>query len=203
MSYGAVYCITNAVNGRQYVGQTTTNIARRWQWHQYYARHNHRGVLYSAIRKYGPKAFTISLLCEENSSAELNEKEVFYITLLKTLVPLGYNISTGGGGTSGWHPTEETRLKQSRANTGRKRSEESRQNMSDAPRHRKPISDIASKKLARVPGKERCRRGHSFNELNTYVRPSDGMKVCLTCWYLLKGKRLPRKLIGDKNQTNS
>jgi hypothetical protein len=42
--------------------------------------------------------------------------------------------------------------------------------------------------------KQSCRRGHPFNEVNTYIRPSDNMRVCLTCHYISKGLNLPDKL---------
>jgi GIY-YIG catalytic domain len=56
----AIYCLTNRVNGKQYVGQTGLTVAERMRYHRQHAVEG-RGppVLSSAIRKYGFDAFDV------------------------------------------------------------------------------------------------------------------------------------------------
>jgi len=116
--FGAIYCITNAVNGKQYVGQTTLTPAKRWWWHLKYARDGSRSALHCAIRKYGKGAFVVEQIDSADSKGELSEKEIFHIAALKTIAPAGYNLTAGGEGMSGWCSTEETRKKQSESLRG-------------------------------------------------------------------------------------
>lgn len=61
--FGEVYLLTNTVNGKQYVGQTTRGAKYRWRDHQHDAkRRGNKSVLGRAIRKYGATSFTITVL---------------------------------------------------------------------------------------------------------------------------------------------
>lgn len=88
-----VYKITNAINGKIYVGQTRQPLYKRW-W-----RHCNNGkcpAITSAIKKYGVENFTIEVIDTATSLEELNEKERQWIEKLNTLAPNGYNLRTGG-----------------------------------------------------------------------------------------------------------
>lgn len=50
-----IYKLTNAVNGKYYIG-SSVDIYKRWNQHQRRARQNTNEPLYSAIRKYGALA---------------------------------------------------------------------------------------------------------------------------------------------------
>lgn len=95
---GYIYVITNQINNKQYVGQTTKSIEERFQEHIYCSKSDRlKGrPLYSAIRKYGADNFNIALL-EECQNDELNEKEVIWIDRLNTYRN-GYNATIGGDG---------------------------------------------------------------------------------------------------------
>ena len=108
--FGIVYCITNVVNGKQYVGQTTRALEARWYYHVYSANKGLQYALYRSIRKYGAKAFKVEQIDFAETLAELNEKEAHYILQLKTFIPDGYNMTTGG---EGFLRSEETRKKMS------------------------------------------------------------------------------------------
>lgn len=86
-----VYCITNLVNGKQYVGVTTRTLQRRFGQHQ-----SKQSYLGNAIRKYGRDNFTIALLETCSSHEEMCVVESQYIRLLGTMYPMGYNRDTGG-----------------------------------------------------------------------------------------------------------
>lgn len=92
-----IYKITNQINGKVYIGQST-NIKRRWRQHQKTAydvnNKDYEKPLYRAIRKYGIENFIFEIL-EECLKKELNEKEKRYISLYNSFFN-GYNLTLGG-----------------------------------------------------------------------------------------------------------
>ena len=86
-----IYKITCLINGKIYIGQTTTDIEKRWRRHTWRCTLDSRRMAISnAIDKYGKENFKIELIDSANSVEELNEKEVYYINMLNSLSP---NIS--------------------------------------------------------------------------------------------------------------
>lgn len=63
----------------------------------------------AAIAKYGWEIFTVEVL-ETCPVSKLNEREIFFIAVLNTKAPNGYNMTDGGDG-GGSNPSEETRAK--------------------------------------------------------------------------------------------
>jgi group I intron endonuclease len=107
---GAIYLVTNTVNGKQYVGKTTTSLARRWQAHKSRGKRNGTSAIHCAILKYGSDNFEIKSLRDDvDIESELNELEIEYINVLGTKAPNGYNLSDGGEGATGHSPSEKTR----------------------------------------------------------------------------------------------
>ncbi len=103
-----IYCHTNRVNGKRYVGQTSKTIGRRWYEHVNAARNNLNGCrhFHAAIRKYGPDVFDHEILDIVTSRAGADAAERVWIKQRRCLVPDGYNLTTGGS-THTQH--EETR----------------------------------------------------------------------------------------------
>lgn len=95
---GFIYKILNNINGKIYVGQTTQTLDIRFQRHYYDSQRSREKTrpLYSAFKKYGFENFSIFQL-EECSDDYLNERETYWISQLKSTIPLGYNCSLGGG----------------------------------------------------------------------------------------------------------
>ena len=93
MSCG-IYCITNLINGKQYVGQSI-HIHTRINQHFNYHGISHGSIIDKAILKYGKDNFQFKIL-EECPIEELNSKEIYYIKLYNTIAPNGYNVTTGG-----------------------------------------------------------------------------------------------------------
>jgi group I intron endonuclease len=97
--WGAVYLITNLVNGKVYVGQTWWSARRRWTKHQTDARVGRKQYFHAAIRKHGAESFALGLLGCAESQEELDAFETLWIILLDATNPsIGYNTKQGGRG---------------------------------------------------------------------------------------------------------
>ncbi len=137
-----IYKITNLVNGKIYVGQHKThNIDDGYL--------GSGKLLFHAIKKYGKASFRRDIIefCDKET---VNDREVYWVSFLNsTDRGVGYNICNGGRTTSGYKHSQETkdkignkhrgkkcpprppmpdntRLKISRANKGKVRSQEIR-----------------------------------------------------------------------------
>jgi group I intron endonuclease len=95
-----IYKITNLINGKLYIGQTSKTLELRFRQHQVAAfTLNLKYPLYRAMRKYGIENFKIELV-EEVAPEQVNELERFYIKQYESFAPLGkgYNATRGGEG---------------------------------------------------------------------------------------------------------
>lgn len=88
-----VYCHTNKINGKKYIGITKLSPQKRWQNGEGY-----RGMIFGrAIKKYGWDAFLHEILYVNLSKDEACTKEVELIKKYRTCNPkYGYNQSPGG-----------------------------------------------------------------------------------------------------------
>lgn len=91
-----IYCITNDINGKQYVGKTNFSIEKRFKEHCYdrNRRKCEKRPLYSAMNKYGIEHFHIEQL-EECPYDESEDREIYWINKLDTFHN-GYNATLGG-----------------------------------------------------------------------------------------------------------
>jgi len=108
---GVVYCFTNQINNKKYIGQTY------WEKQRFNCHKQCYGdsVFHSAIKKYGFENFKYEILFRSDDVEELNNKEIEYIKTFNTLVPNGYNIDPGGRNNK--HPkiTEDSKILMSQA----------------------------------------------------------------------------------------
>lgn len=91
-----VYCYTNTINGKKYIGITRTSLKERAGSNG----HRYSGCLkfVSAIKKYGFGNFESKILFDGLSKKEAEQKEIELIKKYNTTNnKFGYNISTGGG----------------------------------------------------------------------------------------------------------
>lgn len=88
-----IYCITNTINGKQYIGQTN-NFKRRITEHNQNVK-NSKCVIYKAMRKYGVENFIFEPRCSILDKKDLNFYEIQFITEYDTFNN-GYNSTTGG-----------------------------------------------------------------------------------------------------------
>lgn len=141
-----VYCFTNTVNGKMYVGVTGHTLAYRWRCHTRDAKCGSAYCFHRAIRKHGMDMFEGVVLEECSSVEDLRTLERHYIRLLGTKLPLlGYNMTDGGDGVAGLVMTEETREKLRASHTGKKLSGETKAKMSAS--HKKRYRDPAQRKM--------------------------------------------------------
>ena len=108
-----IYSITNSVNGKVYIGQSI-NIHSRLQQHK--KCHSSEMVVTKALLKYGISSFIFEVveLCDPTL---LNEKERYWISLKNSIVPIGYNCTSGGD--SKGTISEQTRKAMSKAQKGK------------------------------------------------------------------------------------
>ena len=96
------YLITCAVTGHSYIGITSRGIRQRWNEHLYSARKRPNvGLVNRAISKHGAAQFSIRVICEARSWANLCAIESVLIEQFQTRAPHGYNLSDGGEGPFG------------------------------------------------------------------------------------------------------
>lgn len=93
-----IYCFTNLVNNKKYIGSTINEPIIRYNQHIYCATHFGRKYnypLYNAIRKYGINNFQFEVIYQaECSEEEIRKIEHEYIIKFNCLSPNGYNQTT-------------------------------------------------------------------------------------------------------------
>jgi len=90
-----IYKVINKLNGKIYIGQTKQKIEQRFLQHSQV-----NSPLGQAMRQFGMENFTIETIEECETQAELNEREIFWIKVLNSKKPNGYNQNDGGGGSA-------------------------------------------------------------------------------------------------------
>jgi len=111
----SIYCHTNKLNGKKYIGQTKQSLERRFEKGRAY---KHCVLFHNAIQKYGWENFEHEILETNLSLEDANVREAYYISLYGLTDPQkGYNIYTGGKNFK--HIiTEETKRKISETKKG-------------------------------------------------------------------------------------
>ena len=92
----SIYCFTNKINGKKYIGSTIQAPNIRYNQHIYNATHEnahqYEYPLYQAIRKYGLDSFTFDVIYQaEHTEEEIRLIEADYIHEFNTVSPNGYN----------------------------------------------------------------------------------------------------------------
>lgn len=94
--YGIVYCATNKINNKKYIGQTVRELERRKQEHISNAKSNGKYAFHYALRNYGEENFEWGIIDTANNIEELDEKERYWIKFYNTYLDGGYNMALGG-----------------------------------------------------------------------------------------------------------
>lgn len=103
-----IYRVTNNINGKIYIGLTTSTLPERKKVHKSKAFSTvveYNRVFYNAIRKYGWDNFSWDILETLNTEEDLKNREIFWISHYKSFIGFpdahGYNMTLGGEGTFG------------------------------------------------------------------------------------------------------
>jgi group I intron endonuclease len=152
---GCVYLATNRVNGKQYVGKTLKTLSCRRVVHECHSRRESNHYFHCALRKYGHENFDWLVLVTSDNANELSSLERTFINSLNTRAPNGYNLTTGGDGTPGWHHSAETRAKQRAARLGTHPTADTRLRLTAAHVGKQPSPETKRKISAAQTGKRR------------------------------------------------
>ena len=114
----SIYCITNIVTNKKYIGFTKRSTEKRFRTHISEANRNLYGMyLHNSIRKYGKENFIVETLMSNLSYDDAARIETETILLTNTIQPHGYNEHQGGKGGCK-NLSEELRKKLSSAKKG-------------------------------------------------------------------------------------
>ncbi len=170
-----IYKITNNINNKVYIGQTTGTLKKRWQRHNWNCTKNiSKMAITSAIIKYGKDSFTIESIYECVDIEDLNTQEEHFIEKHNSLSPNGYNLTRGGNNRI---MTEETKRKISKGNMGKKRTKEAIKNLSEAHKGWIPSEETREKLRKHFSGKpvhENTRKGAREKLPKTYTMIDPG-----------------------------
>jgi group I intron endonuclease len=93
---GCVYCATNKINGKQYIGKTIQTFKQRKRGHIHDMKKGSQVIFHRALRKYGTNNFKWTILFKDDEDKLLLKAEKHFIKKYNTLSPYGYNMTTGG-----------------------------------------------------------------------------------------------------------
>lgn len=98
---GIIYCFTNNVNGKKYIGQSISKGNARYNNHKSSYKNpddcEYESPLHRAFRKHGFENFTYEVLAQDVENIDLlNQLEIQYIQQYNCQIPNGYNIESGG-----------------------------------------------------------------------------------------------------------
>lgn len=93
-----IYKITNTINDKLYIGQTSKTIDERLSAHIKCAKRKVNRYLYDSMNHHGIENFKIELIEEVQTKDEADEREKYWINCLTSMTPTGYNMTVGGGG---------------------------------------------------------------------------------------------------------
>jgi group I intron endonuclease len=110
-----IYKILNKVNGKKYIGQTSSLL--KYRWNRHLKSNSGCLALKNAIVKHGAESFEISIISKCDSPDQANHREEYYIKIFNTLSPNGYNLLKGGNNRG---LADEVRKKISKTLLGRR-----------------------------------------------------------------------------------
>lgn len=161
-----IYLIKNIANNKIYIG-SAINIHRRWKEHKLQLKEgkHHSYHLQSAWNTYGEQSFKFEILEEVSNPQHLLAYEQVYLDYYKSYEKeKGYNICKVAGSHYGLKRSEETKQKMSEAKkkiretlNGRKQTEETKQKLREINKG-KTFSKETRKKISEA------NKGHIVSE---------------------------------------
>ena len=170
-----IYCITNTLNGKRYVGKTRYAIEKRFEQHSR-ASNKINTYIHNAILKYGKENFTISLIAEVPDE-DWKYWEKYYIKKYHShFTEGGYNITYGGDS----NPMDIPEVKEIQKRRCKEKTYEKRANWLG-----KHHSEESKKKMSRIQSaicntedrKKRNALQHEKQKKRVAMLDSNGKKV--------------------------
>ena len=104
-----IYCVTNKINGKKYIGQTKDFKHRK---SQHCGESTDKFYIDRAINKYGKENFKFEIIHKNISIEKINQWETYYINeIYNTFKGKGYNCQIGGGVNFGFKHTKKAKRK--------------------------------------------------------------------------------------------
>lgn len=89
-----VYKLTNKINGKAYIGQTTKALKKRYSGNWHHCASN--DALKNDLQEFGQNNFSLEEIASADNKTLLYQLEIHHIRLHNTVSPYGYNQSYGG-----------------------------------------------------------------------------------------------------------
>ena len=177
-----IYCTTNIVNGKKYVGLCTKNINESLN---YYGS----GTLFiKSFKKYEKHNFIKEILEDNLSYSNIHEREIYWISKINSKHPIGYNLCDGGRGSL--NPSDITRRKLSESHLGKKLTEEQKRKIGEKSKNRKHTEESKNKLSVFHTGKKLS------DETKLKISNSSKNKKSS----ILTRKKISDSLIGNKRR---
>lgn len=143
-----VYQIRNKVNGKVYIGSTSSCFKERWRNHrcQLGKKRHHSIHLQRAWDKYGESNFEFEILLRCPASLCIQKEQEYMDALKSYKCAFGYNRNHLAHSRLGQKASDETRRRNSEANRNR------------SPEIRKRMSEAQKKRYERPEEREKARR---------------------------------------------
>lgn len=151
-----IYCLTNLVNRKRYIGLTKLELSRRVAQHA-----TALSVVGKAIRKYGIQSFQIQIIDIASNYEVLQEKERFWIAHFRSAAPRGYNLTSGGDGN---HDMPAHVRRRMGAVKGSKQSEETKQKRSRSLRRFYADAERSKEAREKIAAGGRATRGRKLTK---------------------------------------
>lgn len=167
-----IYKIINIINGKIYVGQRKSKVIPENDI-KYFGS---GVVIKSSIKKYGKDNFEKEII-EICNSININEREIFWICKLNSMLPNGYNLTEGGDGFRGMKFSQEHKINLSKA-IKKSITPERRKMMSEVAKNRVDSMETRAKKSKSFLGRKHSEETkNKLRELNLGKVPTLSTRV--------------------------
>lgn len=177
-----IYCTTNIITGKKYVGLCTKD---KHNSSNYYGS----GTLFTkSFNKYGKENFIKEILEENLSYDTIFEREIYWISKINSKYPNGYNLCDGGKG--GLNPSDITRQRLSDSHKGKKLTEEQKRKIGEKSKNRKHTQE----------SKAKLSKSHTGKKLSVETKMKIGIAVKNRKSSLITRKKISDSLMGNKRR---